>query len=119
MPQVLDWTATEVGSPGRVIRRGEVASIASLPLERIRAMDVLTDHPSAQLVQTSLRPELGESVKVFTRRKAEVNAASGERVDLGGTVVIEIVPDPSTPEKFVRLYIHNNGLFLSTEDLFA
>lgn len=119
MPQVLDWTATEVGNPGRTISRGEVPSIASLQLERIKTMSVATDHPMAGLVRASLRPEQGEQIRVFTRRRAEVNAATGAQVSDSGTVVIEITPDPSCPEKFVRLYIHNNGLLLSTEDLFS
>ena len=119
MPQVLDWTATEVGNPGRTISRGEVPSIASLQLERIKAMAIATDHPNAGVVRASLRPEQGEQIRVFTRRKAVISAASGEHIDDSGTVVIEIVPDPASPEKFVRLYIHNNRLLLSTEDLFS
>lgn len=119
MPQVLDWTATEVGNPGRTISRGEVPSIASLQLDQIKAMAVVTDHPFARVVRASLRPEQGEHIRVFTRRKAEIRAADGTQVGDSGTVVIEIAPDPSSPEKFVRLYIHNDGLLLSTEDLFS
>ena len=119
MPQVLDWAATEVGNPGRTISRGEVPSIASLQLDRIQTMAIATDHPMAGLVRASLRPEQGEQIRVFTRRRAEIKASNGEQVGDSGTVVIEITPDPASPEKFVRLYIHNNGLLLSTEDLFS
>jgi hypothetical protein len=119
MPQVLDWTAIEVGNPGRTISRGEVPSIASLQLDKIRVMDITTDYPGIGVVSARLRPDRGEQIRVFTRRKAEIGVVSGAPVGESGTVVIEIVPDPTCPEQFVRLYVHNGGLLLSTEDLFA
>lgn len=113
MAEVTDWTALDVN--GRVLTRAEFIGTSNLPRLGVREMLVLLDGGQVRAV---LRPDRGESIRVFTRRSLTLapGAAQAQSTDPGGVVVIEIAPDPDHPERFVRLYV-GREIVLSTEDL--
>lgn len=116
MAEVLDWRA--ITADGKVLSREPQQSVihiaGALPdgtVEAIKQMNVATDHLTMPLVQIEVDPWKGQTMRVFTRRS----------VTLGGGVpmnipVMEIIPDPAHPERFVRLYMYPNGPVLSTID---
>lgn len=99
MPEIVDWVAaTAIGH----VRRGEAAQ----PPEATHHVEVSTD---VGKVQVSVNP--GERVRPFTRRVSQHLGKTS------GAAVIEITPDPSRPDMYVRLYVTANGLVLTTKDL--
>jgi hypothetical protein len=111
MSQVVQWSTVrsdgtqEIGTGG--VPQGEFKSIG------------LTTSGGRQTTIT-LRPELGERARVFTRRTMVCGPNIVGTGDTKDTVVVEITPDPANPDKFVRMYI-NDGIqtVISTEDLYG
>jgi hypothetical protein len=117
MAEVLDWKA--ITADGKVISREPQMSVIHIPgaqvdgtVEAIKQMNVATDHLLMPLVQVEVDPWAGQTMRVFTRRTATLGA-DGRQASIP---VMEIVPDPAHPEKFVRLYLYPNGPVFSTID---
>jgi hypothetical protein len=117
MAEVLDWKA--VTADGKVLNREPQQSVihisGALPdgtVEAIKQMNVLTDHLTMPLVQVEVDPWVGQTMRVFTRRSATLGA-DGASMSIP---VMEIIPDPAHPERFVRLYLYPSGPVISTID---
>ena len=117
MSEVLDWKA--VTADGKILNREPQQSVihiaGALPngtVEAIKQMNVLTDHPAMPIVQVEVDPWAGQTMRVFTRRAATLGA-DGLQLSVP---VMEVIPDPAHPERFVRLYMFPGGPVLSTVD---
>lgn len=66
-------------------------------------------------LRVKVRPELGERLKVYTRRELAADFRGNPTGDASSTVVIEIAPDPDRPDRLVRLSI-GAEVVLSTGD---
>lgn len=102
MPEIVDWVAESAEGHVRV-RKGEVL-FPPITTERV-------------LVQTDVGRLMvdvdpGQQVRLITKR-----VMSQFRGDGGTTAMVEIQPDPSRPDEFVRLYVTAQGLVLTTKDL--
>lgn len=112
MALLVDWVARDLA--GKTLDRQEFLHTTNLPPFGIKEMWVTLDGARIRLL---VDPTKGETVKAFTRRSVNINNP-GATQDPGGTVVLEICPDPDRPDRFVRLYI-GKEIVLSTEDLYG
>lgn len=110
MASIIDWSA--IGPDGLVVEHRTGSGYISSPDKVVSDLVVRLDQGT---LKVKLRPEAGESVRVFTRRSMSMSANGQPNGEATGTVVIEIVPDSTKPDKFVRLYV-GKDLTLSTED---
>lgn len=114
MGEMLDWVAHLVG--GKVVRRRDTGLMKDVAPGSVERFVVSTDigHVDARTVEVLVDPKRGGFAGTFTRWFRGVNGAQEH-----SAVVIEVIPDPADPERFVRLYILSNGrLVLSTQDLY-
>jgi hypothetical protein len=114
VPKVLDWRG--LSADGLPLTRAEFIGTGNLPMGVVREMVVATDHPAAPRVKAKCSPEADESIRVFTRRTAPFSAGGGPVGEADDTVVIEIA-NAVTPGRFVRMYLRNDGIVLSSEEL--
>jgi len=98
------------------LSRQEFVGTANLPLGFLRSIAVQTTHPAAGIIKAVCKPELEETIRVFTRRSMATTMGGQPIGDTGETVVIEIA-NAVTPGRFVRLYLRNDGIVLSSEEL--
>ncbi len=113
MSLIVDWTA--VCGDGLTIPRAQGLSPSELPHDAVRRIDLVTDHPTMRGVRAVIRPGSGERIKFYNRRS--MTAGTGAGVSFGSIPVVEITPDPARPEKKVRVFLHADGIVISTEDL--
>jgi hypothetical protein len=112
MPEMTDWVAHLVG--GRQVRRRDIGLMKDVAPGSVERFVVATDHPAVRTVSVELDPEKGNFAGTFTRHMRQANGSGSLDV-----VVVEVVPDPAEPERFVRLYLFPDGsVTLSTKDLY-
>lgn len=110
MASLLDWRSA--GSDGEGCRAEFKGPGHQLPASVREVLVATTDGDLRVLVREGAR------AGVFTRRQ-QACAANGELVGaIEDTVVVEIVPDPERPDRYVRLYL-GREIILSTEDLYG
>jgi hypothetical protein len=114
VPKLLDWAA--VSADGQPLARREFIGTSNLPAHAVRTMEVVTNHPAAPRVRVKCSPEHDECIRVFTRRTMPF-AQGGTTTDVPtDTVVIEIA-HALVPGRFVRLYLKDGGIILSSEEV--
>ena len=107
MPSVLTWRATTKG--GLAVARADGHRETEY-----RDMDVETDHPAARAVRLCVDPKKGENLRAFTR-KHQRQDSDGAVTGLDSVPVLEIT---TASGDTVRLYCYEDGLILTTEDLY-
>ncbi len=115
MVTAFDWQATLIDGP--VVTKRDVISIDNVPKDRMADLKVATTSPRAPVVHVRVDPRKGETLHMFTRhvRGIRMDGAPGGGVSV---VVLEIAPDPSHPERTVRLYVHPERLIFSTQEIY-
>ncbi len=113
MAHVLDWVARLVG--GGHIRRSDAGLVKSIAPGSLESITVTTDHPCVPFVRVELDPSKGHHAHVFTRVFGGTGEGWAGQVGLG-VPVIEVVPDPAEPSRFVRVCLMPDGILVTTKD---
>lgn len=106
-----DWRATLLDGTTR--DRADVIAFNNLPVDEVARFEAMTGNPQMPMVRVVVDPRKGERLKMFTRRGAQIHPAKG-MISNTAMPVFEVVPDPTKPGQFVRLYLHPDGPILST-----
>ena len=109
--EMINWQALLIN--GRTVSRAEIGSMKDVAPGTVKQFIVSTNHPVVHTICVELDEKKGNFAGAFTRHMRQVNGPGSLDV-----VVVEVIPDPAEPNKYVRLYLFPDGtLTLSTKDL--
>jgi len=105
------WSAETTDN--KIITKRDVSSTINLPVD-VDSLTLYTDSPVYPVLRAKVNSKIDQKIRTFTRHVIQLN---GNMSKISITV-IEIVPDPSKPDQFVRLYMHPTlGPIISTLDI--